>query len=203
MKKLVLLLVLVSFLSISCGSTGKTKRVNRIDSAEEVDLSGDWNDTDSQLVSKEMINQMIGEPWLAKAKSKKEGKEPTVIVGKVKNKSNEHISTETFVKDLQKALIGSGEVEFVSDKKTRSDLREEVEDQTMNSSDDTMKGPGKEEGADYMLIGQINTISDRSGGTSLKYYQVELELHELGTNKIVWMGQKKIKKVVKQKKRTW
>ncbi len=202
MKKLVLLLVLVSFMSISCGSTKKTKKVNRIDASEEVDLSGDWNDTDSQIVSKEMISQMLGEPWLAKAKSKKDG-EPTVIVGKVKNKSNEHISTETFVKDLQKVLIGSGEVEFVSDKKTRTDLRDEVEDQTMNSSDDTMKGPGKELGADYMLVGQINTISDRSGGTSLKYYQVELELHELGTNKIVWMGQKKIKKVVKQKKRTW
>ncbi|MBQ1609960.1 MAG: penicillin-binding protein activator LpoB, partial [Elusimicrobia bacterium] len=58
----------------------------------------------------------------------------------------------------------------------------------------------KELGADYMLKGQINTITDAAGKTTLKYYQTELELIDIETNEKVWIGQKKIKKVVGKSK---
>ena len=51
-----------------------------------------------------------------------------------------------------------------------------------------------------MLKGQINTITDAVKKTTLKYYQVELELIDIETNEKVWIGQKKIKKVVGTKK---
>ena len=51
-----------------------------------------------------------------------------------------------------------------------------------------------------MLKGQINTITDAAGKTTLKYYQTELELIDIETNEKVWIGQKKIKKVVGRSK---
>ncbi|MDD5354824.1 MAG: penicillin-binding protein activator LpoB, partial [bacterium] len=80
-----------------CGGT----KVERVDSGEMIDLSGNWNDTDSQLVSAEMINDSLSRPWVSEFRST-QGKPPTVIVGTVRNRSSEHINTETFVKDLER-----------------------------------------------------------------------------------------------------
>ena len=63
---------------------------------------------------------------------------------------------------------------------------------------DTAKSMGKELGADFMLIGSIDTIIDAAGGTNLRFYQVDLELVNLESNEKVWIGQKKIKKLVER-----
>ena len=126
------------------------------------------------------------------------GNKPTVIVGSVQNRSSEHINTRTFAKDLERAFVNSGRVRLVASSNERSGMREERIDQLRNSTLDSAKSMGKEIGADFMLIGGINTIIDEAGGTSVRFYQVELELINLETNEKVWIGQKKIKKVVEQ-----
>ncbi|MDR2436594.1 MAG: penicillin-binding protein activator LpoB, partial [Endomicrobium sp.] len=78
------------------------------------------------------------------------------------------------------------------------EIRQEREDQSFNSKNATKKG--NESAADFMLNGQINSIFDANKKAQLKYYQVELELIDLETNETVWIGQKKIKKVVSKKK---
>ena len=130
---------------------------------------------------------------------KKQAK-PRIIVGTILNKTDEHISTETFTKDLEIALLNSGTVSFVASKDQRVEIRDERSDQADFSDPKTVKKFGKELGADYMLKGQINTITDAAGKTTLKYYQTELELIDIETNEKVWIGQKKIKKVVGRSK---
>jgi hypothetical protein len=49
-----------------------------------------------------------------------------------------------------------------------------------------------------MLKGTINTIIDASGKTQLRFYQVDLTLISLADNRKVWVGQKKIKKLVER-----
>ena len=49
-----------------------------------------------------------------------------------------------------------------------------------------------------MLRGDIASIIDQEGGDKVKYYQVNLELVNIETNKKVWSGEKKIKKLVSQ-----
>jgi uncharacterized protein (TIGR02722 family) len=177
----------------------ETVQVSRVDVEEQIDLSGEWNDTDSQLVSKEMVSDALSRPWIDEFVSKK-GQKPRVIVGTVKNRSHEHINTQTFVKDLERELINSGRVVFVASKEERQEIREEKLDQMMNASAATRKQLGEEWGADFILQGQINTILDQSGNKTLKYYQVELELVNILTNEKVWIGQKKIKKLVQRPK---
>ncbi len=198
MKKYLLLVcaLCVSLTLFSCSSTPK---VTRVDEDTQVDLSGNWNDTDSKLVAEEMIADSVSKPWMENFLMKKQAK-PRIIVGTVVNKSDEHINTETFVKDLERALINNAKATFVASKDERQEIRDERLDQADFSDPATVKKFGKEIGADYMLRGQINTITDAVKKTTLKYYQVELELIDIETNEKVWIGQKKIKKVVGKSK---
>jgi len=185
---------LALFMFTGCAST----KVERIDVDETVDLSGQWNDTDSRLVSEEMIKDVMSRNWLEKYKRANNGHTPAVIVGSVRNRSDEHINTRTFVKDLERALVNSGEIDFVASSGEREELREERVDQAAHSSEETAKEEGQEIGADFMLQGSINTITDRIEGKQVKYYQVNLELVQIENHKKVWLGEKKIKKFIKQ-----
>jgi len=185
--------LVVGFFS-GCASVPKVERT-AVD--EQIDLSGNWNDTDSRLVAQEMINDSLGRPWLSDF-VQKTGKKPRVIVGTILNKSHEHINTETFVNDLARELTNSGKVVFVAGKGEREEVREEKLDQAENASAETAKSAGQEYGADFMLKGSINTILDMAGNQQLKYYQVDLTLVNITTNEKVWLGQKKIKKLVKR-----
>lgn len=174
-------------------------QVTRLDPAEEVDFSGNWNDTDSRQVSSEMIMDSLSRPWVDEY-IRKYNKKPRVIVGAVINKTDEHITTETFVKDLEMALTNSGKVVMVASSAQRGEIRAERDDQAVNARADTAKAHGQEMGADFMVKGQLNTIPDKKKGAELKYYQVELEMINIETNEKVWIGQKQIKKVVARKK---
>lgn len=198
MFRVLSLIALISFL-VACATGPEVKRVG---AEEQIDISGEWNDTDSRLVSEEMIKDALSRPWLEEFISKT-NKKPRVIVGSVKNRSYEHINTQTFVKDLERELTNSGRVVFVAAKEEREEIREERMAQAEHASPETVKAMGREYGADFMLQGQINSILDEAGGTKLKYYQIELEMVNLETNEKVWIGQKKIKKVVKRPGHSW
>lgn len=170
-------------------------QVRRMDTREEKDLSGRWNDTDARLVAEEMIPDSLGRPWLPAAQQRL-GRAPTVIVGLVRNQSMEHVNTDSFVEALQRALINSGRVAFVASKEERGQLREERRDQDANASDATRKAHGEEQGADFVLSGTINAIQDEVQGEKVVFYQVNLKLLDVKTNQIVWNGQKQIRKNV-------
>ncbi len=196
MKKWPLLKILVPMtllLLTACGGT----RVSRMEVGDVRDLSGRWNDTDSQMVAEAMITDCLNRPWLTEY-SLRTGKKPDIIVGTVRNRSSEHLSTETFTKDLERALINSGRANFVASAEERTGVREERLDQDINASPDSRKAPGMEAGADYMLIGTVNSIIDREGREKVVYYQVNLELVDMGNNRKVWLGDKKIKKFVER-----
>lgn len=190
--KLLLPLFAVFFLLAGCSPT-----VSRVESDSVTDLSGDWNDTDSRLVSEEMIQDVLSRSWLTNFRSSK-GKSPTVIVGTVRNLSHEHINTRTFVADMERDLINSGDVEFVASATDREEVRGEVKDQDLNATEASRKAMGNEIGADFMLQGSINSIVDAVSGEQARFYQIDLTLIELGSNRKVWVGQKKIKKTVEK-----
>tara|TARA_R110002096_G_scaffold436044_1_gene665949 strand:+ start:6023 stop:6604 length:582 start_codon:yes stop_codon:yes gene_type:complete len=180
---------------IALTSCSGTKTVTRVNENEQIDLSGRWNDTDSKLVAQQMIADVLARPWLGDH-LKAEGKKPTIIVGLVKNRSSEHIASETFINDIERELINSGQVRLVQGGEFRNELRAEKADQQNNSSLETVKKFGRELGADFILQGSINSISDANSKTKLVYYQTDLTLTNIETNEKVWVGSKKIKKVV-------
>ncbi|ATP58381.1 penicillin-binding protein activator LpoB [Pedobacter ginsengisoli] len=192
-KILTLAAIAVSGLMISSCS----RQVTRINTTETVDVSGNWNNTDSRIVAQEMTQSVLGAKWLSTHLEAKAGKKPVVVVGLVQNKSHEHIDAETFVKDVEQAFVQSERVRLVQGGKKREELRAEKADQQDNASVSTMKKFGLENGADYILQGSINSIVDSHKRKKVVYYQVNLELTDIQTNEVVWIGDKKIAKYVK------
>ena len=198
MMKNLLITVAVCLALIITGC--QTVSTQRVDTGAVTDIGDKWNDTDSRLVAEEMIDDVLSRGWLKKFQRKHEGNNPNVIIGKVKNRSHEHINVKTFIRNLEKALLNSGEVEFVASKEERDEIRDERLDQASNASEDSAKFDGEEVGADYMLKGELNSIVNKDGVKSVKFYQVNLTLIDLEKNKKVWIGEKKIKKLLKQKR---
>ncbi len=176
--------------------TGCATKVTRVSHDSAIDLSGRWNDTDSRLVAEDMVRDALNGAWYGRYKAA--GRLPTVVVGEVRNKSHEHISTETFIKDIERSLLNSGKAEFVASKAERGELREEKSDQAANAAIETRQVAGEESGAELMMTGTLNSIVDKEGKKSVVFYQVDLTLTELGTGKKVWIGDKKIKKYVER-----
>ena len=197
MKKLFILAALaVPFLG-ACST-----KVQRMDVNTTKDLSGRWNDTDSRMVSAAMIDDLLNGVWYNRAVAQL-GREPTVIVGTVVNNSMEHINTQTFIENIQRALINSGKVNFVASSAERGEVRQERLEQDEFASEETRKAFGQEVGADFMLSGVLNSINDMEGRRAVIFYQVNLRLNNIQTNQIVWNGEKQIKKYVLRRGSTW
>ncbi len=184
-------LILLFFVVTSCG-----RQVTRVNTNEQIDLSGRWNDTDSRMAADELTKQVLTQRWLSDFSQANAGKKPTVVVGLVTNKSHEHIDAETFLKDIEKAFINSGSVRLVQAGDKREALREERADQQQYSSAETAKKWGKELGADFIMQGSINSIVDTYNKSKVVYYKINLELTNLESNEVVWIGDKEIKKLI-------
>jgi penicillin-binding protein activator len=169
--------------------------VTRVDPGKQIDLSGRWNDTDSKLVAQEMTKDVLGRPW-RETFFNKTNKKPTVIVGVVTNKSSEHIEADVFIKDIEREFVNSGMVRLVQNSEFREKVRQERADQGQYASPETAKKWGKELGADFMMFGTINSVTDVYNKKKVMFYKVNLELTDMETNEIVWIGDKEIKKFV-------
>ena len=171
------------------------RKITRVDPNETIDLSGRWNDSDSRLVSEEMIGDLLTSAWIPRY-LKANDKRPVVVVGLVENKSHEHINSETFIKDVEKAIIRDGNIRLVVAGEKRNELRKERAEQQDYASPETTKKWGKELGADFILQGTINSIVDSYKKQKVVTYQIDLQLPNIETNEVVWMGDKKIKKQI-------
>ncbi len=186
-------------LPVALAGCGGGKVVSRVDTGEQIDLSGNWNDVDSRQAANDLVAQSTaGTPWIENFMMEK-GTKPTLIVGAIRNKSAEHIPMKTLVADLERTFINSGRVRVVASAEEREGVRDERADQQEFASPESQARWGREKGANYMLLGEVNTIIDREEGNEVKYYQVDSYLVDLQTNEKVWVGQTKLKKFVGRK----
>jgi hypothetical protein len=179
------------------------KRVTRIDPTSVTDLSGRWNDTDSRLVASALVDQALGAQWLGRASAARGGRPPAVIVGGFKNGTMEHIPVGTFTRDLERAFVNGGSVTVVASQDERASVRAERADQQQYAAADTRAGLVKEQGAQYVLKGDVQSIEDAEGRERVVYYQIDATLVDLESNAKVWVGQHKIKKYIDRRRIGW
>lgn len=182
----------LSFILVSC-----VTNVARVDTQSDIDISGKWNDVDSRMVSEQITTDLLSQPWYARYAADI-SHNPVIVVGSIRNDSSEHINTGTFIKDIERAMVNSARLEVVASTEQQAILRDEREKQDLYVSEATRKRLGNELGADVIMLGAINTIEDVEGRRSIRYYQVDLELIDIETNRKLWIGQKKIKKFVRK-----
>jgi uncharacterized protein (TIGR02722 family) len=191
MKFLVLILVMSL---VGCGP--KVFKKGEYDSdVESTNLLNDkWSETDMQKVVKDLVASLVAHPSIAAAK-----KTPLVMITQLQNKTDEHIDTQNIMDMVRVELMNTGKVSFV-DKEAREDVKGEYDYQNSGVvSKESKKGPGKQEGADYILNGRLDAIVQEVGKDKTVYYKVTLNLTSLERNVIVWSGYKQMRKIYKKK----
>jgi hypothetical protein len=190
-KIMIAMILLAVLLVAGCTSVD----VNRVKATKDIDLSGSWNDTDIRAVSDDLMISCLRGNWLSTF-TRTYKRDPVVIVGNFSNLSSERIDTSIITKKIEAALVNSGKVQMVASSDERSEIRDERMDQQIYSNPKTAKAIAMETGADFMLIGSVKTVTDRSGNKTVQTYYVSAELVELETTRKVWLDEKTIKKII-------
>jgi len=171
--------------------------VKRVPADAVVDVDYRFNDTDARLVWQGMVNDASFRGWIDRWIAEHNGQRPIILVGAIKNNTQDYINTLTFTRNFEREMLNSGRVRVVAAKGDRPDLRDErLQGQEWNSAA-TRKQMKNETGADLLLLGDINDIQQRSldGRTVSKYYQVNFDLTDLESSEKVWIGSVEVKKV--------
>jgi len=184
MKKFLVLLGCVLILS-ACGTT----KVTRVEAGTERDLSGFWNARDVRIVCESLIADCLSSARVAQAIRAAGNRKPTVIVGRFRNESSEHIDTAIISSIMENVIFNSGKLDFVAGGDTRDDVRAERQEQQGHASEATAARLGNETGADFIMTGSVRTIVDRDANRSVRTYFVTAELTNIETNARMWMGQ--------------
>lgn len=193
-----ILIVCCLFAVQACSGTRVTRSVDN----QPSDLSGKWNETDSKLVSNHMINDLLSDSWSNEFFNQK-GRKPVIGLGKVLNRTTEHISTQTFIKDIELALQRSDAVEIAATGRAKKEARAEKEDQVAHNLHPAGTRIYLEKEVDFLLRGYIHSVEDQLKNVKTVFYQVDLELVSVATNDKVWNGQKRIKKTIEKPLLKW
>jgi hypothetical protein len=189
------LTIILIFLFAGCGGP-KAFTKGDYDDPTRVELLDDkFNEADMQQMSETIVKAMVSCPYIEKAE-----KPPVVIVEKVKNKTQEHIDTESLTDMIRTALIKSGKVRFVN-KAERGTLEEEYQyNESGAINPQTQKKKGKQIGADYILSGALATNVQEVGKDKFIYYKLTMNLTNLETSTIDCSEEKQVRKYFEKRR---
>ena len=121
---------------------------------------------------------------------------PIIFVDKIKNKTSEHIDTESVTDSISNKLLRSGKFRFIDMTKVDS-VRKQLDYQNNSGMVDpsTAISFGRQIGAQYMLYGNLSSIVKQDGSTKDVYYKMTMRLMDLETGLIEWSDEKEIRKV--------
>jgi uncharacterized protein (TIGR02722 family) len=193
MKRIYLLLsvAVVAFMFWGCASTPEVTYGNP-DQVETV--TADFGSTDLQMIAEKMVNSLLATPVLSS------GIRPVLYVQHVRNKTDEHIDTESVTDKIRVTLLKSGKVRFSAIRDVKDELVNQLEFQTGSGKVDpkTAKSIGKLVGADYFLYGELASIRKSAGRVKDVYYKFTLNLVNIQTGLIEWADEKEIRKQAKK-----
>ncbi|MDF1780734.1 MAG: penicillin-binding protein activator LpoB [Alcanivoracaceae bacterium] len=172
--------------------TGCASKVDYGDATERETVSTDFGSTDLQMIAAKMVDDMLVFPPIVQMTA---SRRPVAFVDKIKNKTTEHIDTESITDTIQSKLLNSGKFRFV-DMTVVERVRQQLDYQNDSGLVDptTAVAMGKQIGAEFMLYGNMSSIVKRGGSTTDVYYKFTLKLMNLQTGIIEWSNEKEIRK---------
>lgn len=172
--------------------SGCANKVSYGDAQAVETVNTDFGSTDLQMIASKMVEDMLAFPPIVQVTDKRR---PVIVVDKIKNKTTEHIDTESITDTIQTKVINSGKFRFV-DMSTIAAVQQQLDFQTDSGMVDakTAVRLGNQIGAEYMLIGNMASIVKQSGSVKDVYYKFTLKLVHLQSGIVEWQGEKEIRK---------
>lgn len=187
MKKSIIALLGIVMLLGGCAN-----RVSYGDAQAVETVSVDFGSTDLQKIAADMVDSMMMSGSVAAITR---DSRPIVFVERIKNKTSEHIDTESITDSISTKLLNSGKFRFVD-----MDRVESVRDQLKFQNNDELVDQstaiqfGKMVGAEYMLYGNLSSIVKNAGSDTDVYYKMTMRLMDLKTGLIEWADETEIRK---------
>lgn len=178
------------------GLSGCASKVDYGDATARETVTTDFGSTDLQMIAAKMVDDMLVFPPLVQMTS---DRRPVAFVDTIKNKTVEHIDTESVTDTIQSKLLNSGKFRFV-DMTVVDRVRQQLDYQSDSGLVDpnTAVAMGRQIGAEFMLYGNLSSIVKKAGNTKDVYYKFTLKLLNLQTGIIEWSNEKEIRKTRKK-----
>ena len=159
-------------------------------------LTKDFGSTDLQQIAAKMVDDMLAFPPVIEMT---QARRSVLFVDRIKNKTQEHIDTESITDTIQNKLINSGKFRFV-DMTSVGAMADQLAYQQQSGMVDkrTAVKTGSQIAAEYMLNGNLSSIVKNSGGKSDVYYKFTFKLQNLKTGIVEWTSEKEIRKSAKR-----
>jgi uncharacterized protein (TIGR02722 family) len=149
-----------------------------------------FGSTDLQKVASQMTDSLLSSPVVGTMTA---NKRPVVFVERIKNKTSEHIDTESITDSISTQMLRSGKFRFVD--MTR------VESVLVNPA--TAVAFGKQIGAQYMLYGNLSSIVKSNADKSDVYYKFTMRLMDMESGLVEWADETEIRKTKEKSTFGW
>ncbi|MGR3310637.1 MAG: penicillin-binding protein activator LpoB [Candidatus Brocadiales bacterium] len=153
----------------------------------------DFGSTDLQDIANKMVGSLLTFPPIVQVTRERR---PVIFVERIKNKTLEHIDTESITDTIRTKIVHSGMFRFIDMTKVDAVMKQ-LGYQSESGLVDPAKSAsfGRQIGAEYMLYGNLSSIVKRTGGVKDVYYKFTLNLMHLQTGILEWADEKEIRKI--------
>lgn len=158
------------------------------DATSSKPISTNFGSSDLQQIAATMVDSMLADEVLQEISA--DGP-PLLIVDKVKNKTMQHIDTESVTDSIRTKLIRSRKFSF-QDRTTEAALSEELAYQQAAAQDPVASG--QQDAPHYMLTSNLTEIEQEQGRLKDVYYKFTMSLRDLKSGRLVWADEKEIRK---------
>ena len=163
--------------------------------AQGVELvNAHFGSTDLQQIAAKMVDSLLTNPDIIAMTAHKK---PILLVDVVRNKTLEHIDTESVTDTLVNKLLRSGKFQFV-DMSNNADVRAQLDYQNQSGYVDPKKAIqlGRQAAAEHIIYGNLASITKSNHATEDVYYKFTLKMQNLSTGLLEWQEEKEIRKQV-------
>ncbi len=182
----------IALLGLAVILGGCSNKVSYGDAQAVETVNVDFGSTDLQKIAAKMVDSMMMSGSVSAIT--RDGR-PIVFVERIKNKTSEHIDTESITDTISTKMLNSGKFRFVDMDRVeavRDQLNFQNNDELVNQS--TAIQFGKMVGAQYMLYGNLSSIVKNAGSDKDVYYKMTMRLMDLQTGLIEWADETEIRK---------
>ncbi|SHF70234.1 penicillin-binding protein activator LpoB [Vibrio gazogenes] len=187
MKKSIILVLGLAALMSGCAN-----KVTYGDAQAVETKTVDFGSTDLQKIAADMVDSMMMSGSVAAISR---NSRPIVFVDGIKNKTSEHIDTESITDTISTKMLNSGKFRFVDMTRieaVRKQLNFQNNDALVDKSSSIQFG--KMVGAQYMLYGNLSSIVKDTGSDKDVYYKMTMRLMDLRSGLIEWADETEIRK---------
>lgn len=160
------------------------------DATSSKPMSTGFGSSDLQQIAAKMVDSLLGDEMLMQDIGG-DGP-PLLIVDKVKNKTSQHIDTESVTDSIRTKLIRSRQFSF-QDRTTEAALQEELAYQQTAAQDAVAMG--QQDAPRYMLTANLSEIRQTAGRVRDVYYKFTMNLRDLKSGRLLWADEQEIRKV--------